>query len=153
MPRLSPYATRFLIAASCSALGACTTTTGPSVRSASQPAGLRQDALPAGGGAPVSGGRGTVTGRVVDSAGSPVAEVTVLTSPETSTTQTDATGTYTLANVPYGSYTLRVHAGAGRTAEARVDVDKASTVVDDIAFDSPTGDDAGKRSLGVGGRN
>ncbi len=76
---------------------------------------------------------GSVTGMVTDSSGSPIAAATVSTDPLTVSAQTDASGTFTLASIPIGSYTLiasksgyvdskltGVGVGAGGTVNARL---------------------------------
>ncbi len=69
----------------------------------------------------VQGGFGIITGVVKDAAGKTVAGATVTFTPGDSgsvqTTQTDANGSYTLSNVPTGTYT-GVAAAAGASAAA-----------------------------------
>jgi hypothetical protein len=58
--------------------------------------------------------KGTITGYVVDSVGTPQANVDVITNPGEYTATTDDEGAYTLSDVPTGDY--EITAGSGATA-------------------------------------
>ena len=84
--------------------------------------------------------RGTIAGTVKDSAGSPAAGASISTDPPTATAQTDATGTFTLAAIPIGAYTvIASKAGYVDARLSAVGVGAGSTVqVSLVLATSPT---------------
>ena len=95
-------------------------------RQAHRPLRLRRGALLAatslllGGAAPQPAGVGQIEGTVRDSAGSPVAHAEVIVVRRPWTAMSDSVGRYHLADIPAGTYTIRVSALGYRTHEMTV---------------------------------
>ena len=83
---------------------------------------------------------GTINGTVTDtSTGSPIAGANVSTQPATTTTTTDAQGTYSISNVAPGSYTVIASASGYITGNASATVTGGQTATANLALQpSPT---------------
>lgn len=87
---------------------------------------------------------GNVSGTIFDKFRSPVGIATVSVVGTNLAVSTAADGTYDLANVPAGTRTLSVQAGAAGSAQATVNVVAGETVYKDIYLQTPSGTVRGK---------
>lgn len=93
---------------------------------------------------PSSPTKGTIQGRVLGARSvTPIANAVVSTTPATASVVTDATGAYTLTNVPNGTYLVAAVQPDSGSGSASVSVTDGSTVTADILL--------GKTSTGGGG--
>src|SRR6266850_3338683 len=102
------------------------------------PAALLLAALVVAAPRPVHAQTGTVTGRVLDSKGAPLADARVLVPERQIGAVSKADGTYRIENVPVGTWLLIAKMPGRKSAQSTVPVDKGRTsVADFVLLDAP----------------